>query len=52
MNQFDNLDAQNEISSFAQMSPEEHSEMQNWLDQINIKFDEEELQPIEIVQKS
>jgi hypothetical protein len=33
LNQFETLDAQDEMSRFAQMSAEEHAEMQAWIDE-------------------
>lgn len=33
-NQFESIDAQSEVSRFAQFTPEEHSEYQTWLDQV------------------
>lgn len=34
MNEFATIDAQDEISRYAQMTTEEHSEMQEWIDSV------------------
>ena len=39
MNKFENLDAQDEISSLAQLRPEEQAEYCAWLDEVNAKMD-------------
>ena len=41
MNQFDNLDAQNEMSRFAQMTTEETAEFNAWLDECAAKWEAE-----------
>jgi hypothetical protein len=39
-NPFEQLDAQSEVSRFAQFTPEEHAEFCTWLDQVALASDD------------
>lgn len=39
MNEFDKIDAQCEVSRYSQMTPEEHAEIQAWMDEVDARMD-------------